>query len=137
MMAFAVPAGIDVGIAQPIVGAQIDDAHAPLQEGRDRFHAGAVRQTAKGTLDTLGDQTIDLEWLTAQVDPAGKARMHVRDQRRVFLTGSDGHDLCPWMAQKNIDQLKTGVTRAAQDRDFRHDRSVKVLCSQTIQLIVH
>jgi hypothetical protein len=37
-----IPLGVDVGIAKPIVGAEIDDAHAALQELRHGGRTGAM-----------------------------------------------------------------------------------------------
>ena len=47
----AVPLGVDVGIAEAVVGAEVNDAEAVAQQRRQGAHAGAVRQTAKNTLD--------------------------------------------------------------------------------------
>src|SRR5262249_28654507 len=50
LVALAVPLGVDVGVTQAVVGAEVDDADAALQQGRQRTHADAVRQTAEGAL---------------------------------------------------------------------------------------
>src|ERR1019366_19384 len=52
----AVPLGVDVGIAEAVVGAEVDDAEAVSQQRRQYAHAGAVRQTAEDALDAARQQ---------------------------------------------------------------------------------
>ena len=84
-MTGAVPLGVDVRVAEAVVGAEIDDAQAVLQQRRQHGHAGAMRQTAENALDAAGQQPIGLERLAAQVEASRQAGVQVGDVRRIVL----------------------------------------------------
>ena len=95
----AVPLGVDVGIAEAVVGAEVDDAQAVPQQRRQNAHAGAVRQTAEDALDAARQQSVGVERLAAKVDATGEAGVQVGDERGVVLARGHGGDLDLRMAQ--------------------------------------
>ena len=52
-MTFTVPLSVYVGIAQSIVGTQIDHPQTRLEQLRQRFHANPMRQAGKNKLNSL------------------------------------------------------------------------------------
>jgi hypothetical protein len=132
LMAFTVPLGVDVRIAQPVIGTEVDDAHAAGQECRQRTHAGTVRQTAEGALDAASHQAVGIQRLAAQVEAPKQAGVQLADQGRIFLARRDRHDLGVRMAQQDFDEFQGRVAGAAQDGNLRHARKPRSAGVETL-----
>ncbi len=117
---FAVPLGIHVRIAQPVIGTQVDHTHSAIEQQRQYLAASAVWQAAKSALHAPGHQLVGIERLAAQIEPAEQARVLLRHQRCVRFARSHGHDLRLGVAQQNLHQFDGGVSGTAQNRNRNH-----------------
>ena len=119
-MRVAVPVGVDLGVGQAIVGAQVDDPHAALAQGGHDSHARGMRQRQERERCALGDP-VGVENLAGEVDPPCQAGMQHIQPRRLVLTRRRGRDPDVRMAQQDPDQLARRISRRPHDRhaDFR------------------
>src|SRR4029077_20330054 len=84
---------------QAVIGTEIDNADAGLQQLRDRLHARPVRQAAEGTLDAERLQPADVALLEQQIAAAKQRRMRIADAALLAAAG-DGADGCVRMPQQ-------------------------------------
>ena len=104
-----VPCFVRSHVAQPIVGAEVDDAHAAVQHLHDDPGRGGVRQTTENAIALSGDR-FRRQVLECQVDPPSQLRMNGRHVRLTFLPARQRGDPCLRMAQQDLDQLQRRIT---------------------------
>ena len=119
VMAFAVPLGIDVRIAQAIIGTEVDDAHAPLAaEPAIASMLTPCGKQPKTHSTPLASSRSASKGLHAQVDPARQARMRFADRRHLLIARGDRDDLGLRMAQQDLDQFAGRCSRCRRGWRF-------------------
>src|SRR5437660_12764905 len=83
LMTLPVPLSVDVGIAKPVIGAQVDDPHSALEERGHGALADTMRQAAEDALHASGPEAIGIKGFTAQIDPARQAGVQLGEQRQI------------------------------------------------------
>jgi hypothetical protein len=79
-----------------------------------------MRQTAKRKRDTASEQTIGVEFLAAEIEPAEQRRMQVGNVRGAFLGGRHRDNFGQGMSQEDSDQFERRITGTPEDCDARH-----------------
>jgi hypothetical protein len=114
-MRLAVPAGVDLRVADPEVRGEIDDLEVAGQGGDDRL-GGRVRERAENEIDRievdLGDARQDGQ---REVPQVGK---HVGHALPRLAVGGEGGDPHAGVRGDQAHQFGAGVAAGAEDRDL-------------------
>ncbi len=110
-----VPVAIDLGVLEPVVGAQVDDADAPLAEFGGGGHAGGVGQAEEGDAGALGE-LVGVERLAGEVDPAGEAGVDGVESGRSSWREVAITTRAPGCRRRMRTSSQRGVTGGSHDR---------------------
>ena len=104
-------------VAEPVIGAQVEDADAAVEQRAGDLLRLAVRQAAERRLHALRFQGVRVERFAHEVEPARQRRVVVG--HRLGVAGRDGEDLSVRVTQQNLDEFDGRIPGPAEDCDFR------------------
>lgn len=123
-MGKTVPLGVLGRVVESVIRAEVDDFLAQRQKLSDGGRAGAMRQAAEDAIGAFGNLS-GREIFESEIETSGKGRVDVANVLGIGLTRGEGGDLSFGMAQQELDQLESGVTRSAEDGHAYHVRNAE------------
>ena len=114
LMRMAVVLRIELRVAQPEVGREVDHLRAARQRLDDHL-GGRVRQAAEHDVQAGDVDVLDLHQRRQVVD--GELREHFPDRLAGLALGGELPDLGTWMVAQQAEQLRPGVPAGTQYPD--------------------
>src|SRR5215469_18841891 len=120
-MGVTVPARISRWIAQAKIGRQIDyfGARRTSEQILDDLLRRAVRQRAEGNVKAELSPICVFDRTQRRQCKGSKLREYLRHRLADAAFGSQQHDLCIRMTQKQAHEFRAGIARCAEYADFR------------------
>ena len=115
----SVPVGVGLGTVEAIIGAQVDNPHAGVEQLGNQGRGHAVRQATECHVGPGGDLA-GLQVAHAQIEPTGQLRVDASHVRIVFATAGERGDFHLRMPEQDLHQLECRVTGGADNGNANH-----------------